>query len=128
MRWVASAFGLVMIAIGMIGMAEPALLLEATTFVRTALGLYIVAALRIVFGSVLIGAAPASRMPRTLPILGAFIVLAGIATPFIGVEGVDAIVAWWSAQSALFMRAWAGLAVLFGAFVIYAVAPRRRPG
>jgi len=128
MRWVASAFGLVMIAIGMIGMAEPALLLEATTFARTALGLYVVAALRVVFGGVLIGAAPASRMPGTLRILGAFMVLAGIATPFIGVEGVDAIVAWWSAQGAVFMRAWAGLAVLFGVFVIYAVAPRRRPG
>ena len=125
MRWSAIAFGLMIAVIGFVGLVNPALILDATKFTLTALGLYIVAAIRIVFGLVLIGAAITSRMPRTLRILGAFIVLAGIITPFFGVERTRAIVEWWSAQSIAFMRTWVSFAIIFGLFIIYAVAPRR---
>lgn len=125
MRWFAIAFGLFIAAIGVVGLVDPALLLDVTTFTRTSIGLYIVAALRVAFGLILIGAAGTSRMPRTVRILGAFIVLAGIVTPFIGVEGARAIVAWWSAQGVGFMRTWAVFALVFGLFIIYAVTPRR---
>ena len=126
MRWVAIAFGAVIAAIGIVGLADPALLLDATSFMQTSVGLYIAAAFRVVFGVVLIWIAATSRMPRTLRILGAFTVLAGIITPFIGVERVRAIVEWWSAQGVVFMRTWATVAVIFGIFIIYAVTPRRR--
>jgi hypothetical protein len=125
MRWFAITFGLVIAAIGIVGLADPALLLDATSFMQTSVGLYIAAAFRVVFGVVLIWIAATSRMPRTLRILGAFIVLAGIITPFIGVERVRAIVEWWSAQGVVFMRTWATVAVIFGIFIIYAVTPRR---
>jgi len=126
MRWVAIAFGAVIAAIGIVGLADPVLLLDATSFMQTSVGLYIAAAFRVVFGVVLIWIAATSRMPRTLRILGAFIVLAGIITPFIGVQRVRAIVEWWSAQGVVFMRTWATVAVIFGIFIIYAVTPRRR--
>lgn len=126
MRWVAIAFGAVIAAIGIVGLADPVLLLDATSFMQTSVGLYIAAAFRVVFGVVLIWIAATSRMPRTLRILGAFIVLAGIIAPFIGVERVRAIVEWWSAQGVVFMRTWATVAVIFGIFIIYAVTPRRR--
>lgn len=125
MRWFAITFGLLIAAIGIVGLADPALLLDATSFMQTSVGLYIAAAFRIAFGVVLIWIAATSRMPRTLRILGAFIVLAGIITPFIGVERVRAIVEWWSAQGVVFMRTWATVAVIFGIFIIYAVTPRR---
>ena len=126
MRWVAVAFGVAIALIGIVGMMDPALLLYATSFTITSPGLYIVAAIRIAFGLVLIGAATASRMPRTLRILGAFIILAGIVTPFFGVERIRNIVEWWSAQSIGFKRTWVSLAIIFGLFIIYAVTPRRR--
>ena len=128
MRWLAFAFGLVITAIGIVGMANPTLLLDATRFAQTSVGLYIVAAIRVVFGFVLIAAAAASRAPRTLRILGAFIVVAGIITPFFGVERTRAFVEWWSAQGTAFMRTWTALAVIFGLFTIYAVTPRRSNG
>lgn len=127
-RWLAFAFGLVITAIGIVGMANPTLLLDATKFAQTSVGLYIVAAIRVAFGFVLIAAAAASRAPRTLRILGAFIVLAGIITPFFGVERAHAFVEWWSAQGTAFMRTWAALAIMFGLFVLYAVMPRRSSG
>jgi hypothetical protein len=125
MRWVANAFGVAMMAIGIVGLADPAFLLAATSFTRTSTGLYIVAAIRVAVGFVLIGAAATSRMPRTVRILGAFIVLSGIITLFIGVERAREIVEWWSAQGDAFMRAWASMAVIFGLFIIYEVTPRR---
>lgn len=125
MRWLAFAFGLVITTIGILGMADPALLLDATRFAQTSVGLYAVAALRVAFGFVLIGAAATSRAPKTLRILGAFIVLAGIITPFFGVERTRAVVEWWSAQGTAFMRTWAALPVIFGLFIIYAVTTRR---
>ena len=125
MRWLAIAFGFMIAAIGIVGMADPALLLYATSFMLTSLGLYIAAAIRVVFGLVLIGVAATSRMPRTLRILGFFIVIAGIITPFFGIARARAFVEWWSVQSTVFMRIWVSFAVLFGLFIIYAVSPRR---
>ena len=125
MRRLAIGFGLLFAAIGMVGLANPALLLNATKFTLTSRGLYVVAAIRVAFGLVLLGAAAASRMPRTLRILGAFIVLAGVITPLFGVERTRAIVSWWSMQSMSFMRTWISFAVAFGLFIIYAVTPPR---
>lgn len=125
MRWIAIAFGVLIAAIGIVGLADPVLLLNAATSMQTSVGLYVVAALRVGFGLVLIGAAAASRLPRTLRILGILIVLAGIITPFFGVERTRAVVAWWSGQSTAFMRTWVSFAIIFGLFIIFAVTPRR---
>lgn len=125
MRRIALVFGVLFAAIGIVGLANPALLLKATKFTLASPGLYVVAAIRVVFGLVLMGAAATSRMPRTLRVLGAFIVLAGIVTPLFGVERTRAIVSWWSMQSTAFMRIWISFAVAFGLFIIYAVTPPR---
>ncbi len=118
--------GVIITAIGILGIAAPAVLLEAMRLAQTQIGLYVVSALRVVFGLVLIGAAAASRLPKTLRVLGALIIIAGIITPFFGVERTRAIINWWSAQGTAFMRCWAVLAAIFGLFIIYAVTTRRQ--
>ncbi len=125
MKWLAGAFGCFVSAVGILALATPETILEATNFVLTSVGLYVAAAVRIVFGSVLMGAARASRMPRTIGTLGALMILVGLALPFIGVDRLGPIVGWWSAQGPAFMRAWAVVAVAFGAFIVFAVTPRR---
>jgi hypothetical protein len=125
MRWLAFVVGSIMAALGILGIVAPTLLLSVAAFALTEVGLYVAAALRVAFGLVLIAAAAASRFPRTLRILGALIVIAGIITPFFGVERARAMVDWWSAHGPTFMRGWAALAVIFGLFIIYAVGPRR---
>jgi len=119
-------FGLLIAALGLLGVAAPTILLQAAPFTLTQAGLYAAAAFRVVVGLVLILAAPASRMPRTLRVLGALMVIGGIATPFIGVERARAMVEWWSALGPVFMRVWASLAVLVGSFIIYAASPGRQ--
>ena len=118
--------GLFMVAIGMVGVAAPHGLLAVVRSILTPRGLYLVAAVRIVFGVILVLVAPSSRAPRVLRLLGLIMLVAGLTTPFFGVDRARAMLDWWSAEGPAFMRLWAGLAVALGAFVVYAVAPRRR--
>ena len=118
--------GIFIVAIGMFGVAAPGGFLTAVRSILTPLGLYLVAALRVAFGVVLVLVAPSSRAPKVLRLLGFVMVGAGLVTPFFGVDRARALLDWWSAQGPAFMRLGAGLTVAFGAFVVYAVAPHRR--
>jgi hypothetical protein len=125
MSWLAFIIGVLVMAIGILGVVAPSLVLDASRFAQTPVGLYSVAAIRVVFGLVLIQVAATSRTPKVLRLIGAFILLAGIVTPFLGVDRARAMADWWFAQGITFMRSWAALAVIFGLFIIYAVKPRR---
>jgi len=122
----AFVIGLLVTGIGILGVLSPATLLEVARFAATPLGLYVAAAVRIVFGLILMGAAAASRAPRALRVLGAFIVLAGIITLFIGVEGARSMLDFLSAHGMAPIRSVAALALLLGLFIVYAAAPRSR--
>jgi uncharacterized membrane protein YidH (DUF202 family) len=118
--------GLVVAAVGGVGLVAPSALLDFGQSLQTTQALYIVAVVRVVFGAILVSVAPASRMPGTLRILGAFIIVAGVATPISGAQRAHDLLDWWSSQDPLFTRAWAAVAVVFGMFIVYAVAARRR--
>ena len=118
--------GILIAAIGVVGIAAPLVLLEFGRSLQTPSALYVVAAVRIIFGAVLLWVAGASRMPRTLRVIGIVIVVAGLLTLFFGVERSQAMLDWWSSQGLLFMRAWAGVAVILGLFIVYAVTSPRR--
>lgn len=126
MSRLAAFFGLVIACIGLVGVAVPTALLEISSFALTPAGFYSAAAFRIVVGVVLIVAAAPSRMPGTVRVLGVLIVIAGLATPFVGVDRLRAVVDWWSALGPIYMRAWAALAVALGLFIVYAVSPKGR--
>ena len=108
--------------IGLVGMFAPSLLLELGRSLRSPTALYIVAAIRVVFGVLLLAVAPASRMPRTLRIIGIVVVIAGLLAPVFGVERTQAVFEWISGQGLSFIQAWVSLAIVFGLFIIYAVA------
>ena len=120
----AMVLGFVVAAIGVLGMAAPSFLLEFGRLLQSAGALWIVAALRIGFGAILLCAAPNSRTPRTLLVIGLFIVAAGLATPFFGVGRAQAMFDWWSAQGPFVMRALPMAAVGFGLFIAYVTLPR----
>jgi hypothetical protein len=122
----ATVMGALIAAIGIVGIAGPSVLLEFGHSLQTPGALYVVAAVRIIFGAVLIWVASSSRMPRTLRVIGVIIIVAGLLAPLFGVERSQAMLNWFSSQGPLFMRAWASIAVIFGVFIVYAVnSPRR---
>ena len=112
--------------IGLLGMVAPLLLLEFARSLLMPSAIYFVAAVRIAFGALLLWVAPASRMPRTLRVLGVVILVVGLVTPLFGVERAQAVLAWWSGRGELFMRAFPALAIVFGVFIIYVLASPRR--
>ena len=124
----AVALGLVVATIGILGVAAPSVLLEFGRSLQSAGALYVIAAVRIGFGAILIWAASNSRTPRTLLVLGVLIIIAGVATPFFGVERSRTVFDWWSTQGSFLTRVWPFAAIGFGLFIAYVGAPRGSVG
>ncbi len=121
---VALAFSILVAVVGAVGIVVPASLLTIARPFLTPAGLYAAAGLRLVLGTALFLSAPTSRAPQALRILGVVIFVAGLVTPLVGVERARAIVEWWAVQGSPFMRVWAVVALAFGLFLTYAIAPR----
>jgi hypothetical protein len=110
-----------MALIGLTGVLAPDRLITIAQYSVTPVGIYVAAALRIGIGLVLARVAPLSRAPKTLRIFGVIAVIAGVATLFLGTERAQAFLDWWSAQGPACIRLWAGLPLVLGSFIAYAI-------
>jgi hypothetical protein len=118
--------GLVMLA-SAISFAAPDLRLSLERSVMTPSGLYAIAGLRIAIGLVFVLAAPASRSPRTLRVLGLIVIVAGLSTPWFGVGRGRAVVNWLASAGPLLMRLDASVGMALGGFLVYVFrTPTRR--
>lgn len=126
MKALALLVAALVVLIGLTGVALPGYLVLMGTYVATPLGLYVVAVARVGIGFILIQAAPASRYPTVLRVLGIVVMIAGFATPLFGVERSRAMLDWWAGQGLVFVRMEACLAIVIGGFLAYAVSPSRR--
>lgn len=126
MAFVVGLFGLFVSALGIGGVLSPARLLALVTRVQSQQGLYFIAALRLLLGVALLLAAPGSRVPLYLQVLGAISVLSGAVTPFFGVRRFEAILDWWRRQGDGVVRLWSLFVLLFGASLVWAVLPLER--
>ena len=88
MRLLGLVIGALVILASAISFAVPDLRLSLEGSVITPTGLYTIAALRIAIGLTLVFAAPASRAPRTLRVLGLIVIMAGLSTPWFGVASM----------------------------------------
>ncbi len=113
--------------VGVTGIFMPDTLISVGRDVVTPNGLYAVGALRVGIGLVLMLVARVSRAPRTLRTLGAVSFVAGLATPFFGVDRGRAVLDWEATQGPGLIRIGAVLVVLVGAFIAFAVSGGRRP-
>ena len=112
-----------MCGLGLMGIVSPESLVRFARLWQRPGGLWLAAAIRIVLGVAMLMAAPESRAPLALRILGVFIIIAGVITPFYGMERFSKMLNWWATRSVAFKRAWASVALLFGVFLIYVVVP-----
>ena len=117
----ALVIGFLIIAQGIAGLVAPESFLRLIQWVQTPPNIYFAAVVRVAFGIVLIFAAPRSRTPLALRILGGLIALGGLLTPFLGIRLADVILGWWS-QGPGIVRAWAAGALAIGFFIVYATA------
>jgi len=123
MAFVALALSLCIAALGVLGVFSPLQLVIVVRHFQTPAGLYAAAALRLVFGVALLLAAPTSRAPAAVRLIGGISFVAGLITPFFGLERFQRLLDWWLAQGPTFIRLWAGFALMFGLLLVYAVIP-----
>jgi len=126
MRLLGFFVALLIAVIGLTGVIAPDWLMTIGRHSVTPVGLCIVAALRISIGLVLARVAPISRAPTTLRILGVIAVIAGVATLLVGAERAQAILEWCSGQGSVLTRLGAGIALITGSFIAYALIPNHR--
>jgi hypothetical protein len=126
MRLLGLLVALFIALVGLTGVIAPDCLMTIGRHSVTPFGLCIVAVLRIGIGLVLAWVAPVSRAPTTLRILGVIAVIAGVVTLYVGAERAQAILEWWSGQGPLFIRLGAGIALVLGGLIAYALTPGRR--
>ena len=126
MKQIALVLSLFLVILGAIGIIRPEAFLGVARF-QTPAGFSVVAAVRIVLGVALLFAASTSRVPGVIRVLGTLLLVTGLITPFIGPpERIRAIVNWGSSQGPLIVRAWAGFALAFGSFLVWALIPNSR--
>lgn len=89
-------------------------------------GLLTAAAMRVVLGLVLFGAASTSKHPKTFRVFGTIALIAGVTMPFVPLDSWEQYMRWWLVENtSLFRWVFALAATLFGAFIAYAAVPRR---
>jgi hypothetical protein len=123
MKRLALLIGVLMVCLGVTGLAMPVLLFEAARAAQWPPLLYVAAAVRIVIGIVLFLAAPRSRASTALSVVAVIIFTSGLLTPFLGASAAQLILDSWNAFGAITVRAFATFAIAVGALIIYAVAP-----
>ncbi len=120
---------LLILAGGALGVFVPAGLVWVAEHFVTSGAFYVIAAVRVALGLVLISAASVSRAPKTIRFLGYLALVAGITTALIGLVAMErarAIIDWWLLQGSGLVRLTGVLILALGGFLAYACAPARR--
>ena len=81
--------------------------------------LYGAAAVRLVFGTLLIVAAPETRMPAVVQALGVLTIATAVAVPLVGLARLHAFVRWTLERPPLVLRLGSLVGAALGAFLIY---------
>ncbi|HKP36405.1 MAG TPA: hypothetical protein VJT71_06065 [Pyrinomonadaceae bacterium] len=114
------------ICIGLLALIAPDRFMAVAAYTVTPKGLYVIAALRVIFGVVLLTAASASRLPKTMRIIGVIALIAGLTTPLMGADQARAILNWSSARGTAVIRVWSAIALLAATLITYAFVGHRR--
>ena len=125
MKTLSRLIAFLIIAIGVTSILVPDVPLSLRSLVATQAGLMVIAIVRVAIGVVLIWTAPTSRTPRTLQVVGAVVLGAGLATPLFGVERTKAVLDWEAAQGPMLIRAGGAVALAIGGFLTFALTSRK---
>jgi hypothetical protein len=120
LRIVILLVGMLIVAVGAVGMLKPATFRAWLDFFAQGNRLYAALLFRIVAGVALVAGGASTRMPQTVFWLGVLFVFAGISGFFMGVGRLRAMANWWAQRSNGVVRGWALMAVALGTVLVYA--------
>ncbi len=107
MKTLAFVFGLCISAVGAVGILAPSALVWLAQHSVSSGAFYVIAAVRIAFGLILISVASASRAPKALRLLGYVILILGITTALTGLVAIGrarSTIEWWLQQGSGLVR------------------------
>jgi len=114
----------VVVVLGVAGVVIPDFVIATGRHLASPSGLYAAAAFRVGVGLVLILAARDLRAPGILRAIGAVVLVAGVTTPFFGVEAARARLDWEAAHVG-FLRVEALAFICLGGLIISVLRPDR---
>jgi len=120
---ISGLLGVLSLLIGVWGVLAPSRVADFVTRFGSKGGLWFAAGIRLVFGLALWFAAPASRAPLLLQVLGVVALVAAVILPLMGVDRFKALIDWWTKLSPTAMRFNCLFAVAFGAAILWALLP-----
>jgi len=83
--------------------------------------IHVAVIMRLLLGAALIIAAPQSRFPEVMEVLGWIAIIAAVAILFMGRNRLIKFIAWFQRMTDAMVRVWLLFGFAFGAFLVYAV-------
>lgn len=120
MRGIVALIGLLLIFAGVFGFYDRGSLVAVAERAVVTRWLYAALLFRFVLGATLIWAAPATRWPAFVTVLGGITVAAGVAGVLAGPERLRRLLAWWMDQPHWLLHGWMLVAIALGAALLYA--------
>jgi hypothetical protein len=93
-KTLAFVIGLCIFAVGAVGILAPSAFVWIAHHADAPVNLYVITAIRVAFGVLLLLVASASRAPKTLRAVALIPFLAAIAMPIVGTERARATIEW----------------------------------
>ncbi len=122
MATIVALFGIVIATLGILGLVRPDNLIRLVSAPwQSPTGLYLAVAVQLMLGAALLAVASTSGFSGVLRTLGVISITAAVLAPIVGLEPLREFVQWCVARPAAFTRAWSLVALIFGAFLVYAV-------
>ena len=116
-RTVVLVIAVLMILLGLTGVLWPTGLTEVARWTFSPKGLYTGAGIRVLIGALLIVAAGATAMPKTVRVIGAIIFVAGTLTALLSVDTAQRLAAWFFDNGEDRLRIMACLPLTVGLFL-----------
>ena len=128
MKAIALLIAVLMVVVGLTGVLWPEGLMRLATYSFSRTGMYVVAAVRIVLGTLLFTCAGAARTPKTIRVIGGVIFTAGLVGVLIGHEPAQRLSEWFVAKGPDTFRIAACFPLVVGFFIgLSTLTKERRP-
>ena len=113
-------FGVLITAMGGVGLAAPRWVVGGILSWKPRTRFYFAVGVRFAFGAALLLEASTCRFSAVIFALGAIALVAALVLALLGQRRVDSMFQWWLQRPMAVLRAWLAAAVLFGGFLVYA--------
>lgn len=119
----AALFCAAIMVFGIWGSLMPEKLVAFMSRCKSREGLWSAAALRVMFGCVLVLAAPLTRWPTAFEVIGLIAVVAGLTLAFMGLDRFTRLVNWFTGRPPRLVRALMLVVALFGLALLWGTLP-----